>query len=298
MLSAIHDRRPWFAALLSFFLTPAVGMAYLNRGWFAALYLALLLAAIVLLAVLYPALGPESALPLYVAGVIAVITLGGAAHAAWIARWYDPSRRLRWYARYWHLLALASFLWLAAGWILPFGYQSFHAASASMLPTLQVGDHVLVSKFRARDFQPQSGDVVVYYNPEAKAHFLKRVVGLPGDSIQIQAGVLFVNGVRASLRRLADTVEELCDRKDCAVPRYEETLPGGHKAEILKRMPFDGADSSDLIIVPADSYFVLGDDRDNSSDSRHAGPVARRNLVGRVVLRYITGGRWTWRRVN
>jgi signal peptidase I len=156
---------------------------------------------------------------------------------------------------------------------------------------------VLVSRFLARDFHPERGDVVLYRSSGTEGPVIKRVVGLPGDSIQMQGGVLFINGVRVFLRFMPDAMAP-CEDKLCPVRQYEENLPGGHKSPVLSRESFGTSDNTDLYFVPADGYFVLGDDRDNSFDSRHAGPVARQEIIGRVVARTITEGRWTWRPVN
>jgi signal peptidase I len=294
MLSAVRNRRPWVAVLVVLLLTPISGMAYLNRGWFAGLYLLLLLAIAGALAFFYPQAG--AAALAYAQYAVLAVLLVAVFHAAWIAWWYDPSRRLRWYARHWFLIGMPFLLLSGGAWaLLTFAYAPFQATSNSMSPSILFRDHLLVSRFRARDFSPQRGDVVLYRGIEGPV--VKRVVGLPGDSIQMQGGVLFINGVRVFLRLMPDVMAP-CEDKLCPVRQYEESLPGGHKSPVLNRESFGVSDNTDLYFVPADGYFVLGDDRDNSFDSRHAGPILRKDLIGRVVARYISEGRWTWQPVN
>lgn len=297
MLSAVRNRRSWVAALVVLFLTPVVGMAYLNRGWLALLYLLLLLAIAAGLVALYPQ-GLDAALLAYAQYAVLAVMLAALIHAIRIAYWYDPSRRLRWYARHWALIALFLALLPAAGWGLgTYAYEPFMATSNSMTPSILFRDHLLVSKFQERDFSPQRGDVVMFRTSAVEGPVIKRVVGMPGDSIQMQGGVLFVNGVRVFLRFMPDTMAP-CGDSTCRVQQYEENLPDGHKAPVLNRESFGTSDNTDLYIVPEGGYFVLGDDRDNSLDSRHTGSVLRQDLIGRVIARYIVEGSWTWQPVN
>jgi signal peptidase I len=297
MLSAVRNRRSWVAALVVLFLTPVVGMAYLNRGWLALLYLLLLLAIALGVAALYPQ-GLDATLLAAAQYAVLGVVLAALLHAIWIAYWYDPSRRLRWYARHWILIALFLALLPVAAWGLRvYAYQPFTATSNSMIPSILFRDQLLVSKFQERDFSPQRGDVVLFRTSAMAGPMIKRVVGMPGDSIQMQGGVLFVNGVRVFLRLMPDVMAP-CGDGTCPVRRFEENLPGGHKAPILNRESSGTSDNTDLYIVPENGYFVLGDDRDNSLDSRHTGPVLRQDLIGRVIARYIVEGRWTWQPVN
>jgi signal peptidase I len=294
MFSAVRNRRPWIAALVTLLLTPVAGMAYLNRGWLALFYLLLAMAAAALFVLVYPEASP--AVLLYGLYGLGALLLAAVIHTLWLARWYDPSRRLRWYGRTWYLIALPFPLLLAAAWgLLAYAYEPYRMTSNSMTPAIFFPDRVLVSRFQARDFHPLRGDVVLYNGPSGRA--VKRVVGLPGDSIQMQRGVLFINGIPVFLRFMPDVMAP-CGDNPCLVRQYEELLPGGHKSPVLNRESFGTSDNTDLYLVPEDGYFMLGDDRDNSMDSRHTGPVLRRDLLGRVIARYIVEGRWTWRPVN
>ena len=296
MLSAIRNRRPWVAALIVLFFTPVVGMAYLNRGWLGALYL-LLAIAIAAGAFLVSPYVDAAALLTYVQIALAAVALVGLLHALWLAYWYDPSRSLRWVARRWYLVALLLLLApLGALWGLgTYAYEPFTTTSNSMTPSIGYPDGVLVSHFLRRDFNPQRGDVVMFNGPSGP--MVKRVVGMPGESIQMQGGILFINGVLVFLRFMPDTMAP-CEDRMCPVPQYEELLPGGHKSPVLNRERLGTSDNTDLYLVPADGYFVLGDDRDNSQDSRHIGPVSRQYLLGRVVARYRIAGHWTWQPVD
>jgi signal peptidase I len=298
MLSALRNRRVWVAALLVLLFTPVVGMAYLNRGWLAALYLLLFLAIGGGAILAYPQAAHTAALLTYALYGMAGVMLVGTLHAIWIAHWYDPSRALRWYAKRWYLIAVILLLPVAAlGGLRAYAYEPVMAASTSMTPSIHFRDQLLVSRFRERDNNPQRGDVVMLYSPDAAANVIKRVVGMPGDSIQMQGGILFINGVPVSLRRLEDVMAP-CEDTVCRAGQYEETLPDGHKGRILNRESTGQSDNTDLYFVPADGYFVLGDDRDNSRDSRHTGPVMRQYLLGRVILRYLVDRRWTWQPVD
>jgi signal peptidase I len=190
-----------------------------------------------------------------------------------------------------------------------FLYQPFNIPSGSMIPTLLVGDYLFVSKFsygyskyslplpyswnlfsgRIWFTQPKRGDVVVFKLPrDNETDYIKRLVGLPGDKIQMIHGVLQINGTPVERRRIEDFTlrEEGHERR---VPRYKETLPNGVSFNTLDLIQGSDADDTGIFEVPADHYFMMGDNRDNSTDSRFSGAhgvgfVPADNLIGRAEV--------------
>ncbi len=139
--------------------------------------------------------------------------------------------------------------------IMTFVARAFTVDGPSMLPTLQDGQRLLVDRLTYRFQEPQRGDVVVFrYPANPRQHFIKRIIAVPGDQVLISRGTVYVNGVA-----------------------LEEPYIAG---------PMFG--SFGPVIVPPDSYFVLGDNRNNSEDSRdrRVGFVPRANIVGRAIWRY------------
>ncbi|NQY82087.1 MAG: signal peptidase I [Alphaproteobacteria bacterium] len=183
-----------------------------------------------------------------------------------------------------------------------FVIEPFKIPSGSMLPTLLVGDFLFVSKYsygysrysfplgifpfsgRIVSKKPKRGDVIVFRNPKRDdVNYVKRVIGLPGDTIQIKRGVLFINDNPA--RRTEKPLPTYI-RNNGRAKNYIETFPNGHQHEILETSGDTGfADDSQLYRVPDGQYFMMGDNRDNSSDSRFLsdlGYVPLDHIVGRV----------------
>jgi signal peptidase I len=188
-----------------------------------------------------------------------------------------------------------------------FFYQPFNIPSGSMKPTLLVGDYLFVSKlaygysrytfpwgmvpFSGRAFasQPQRGDVVVFKFPrDNSTDYIKRVIGLPGDEISVRGGVLYINGQMVPRARKGDYAGPEEDGRP--IPRYEETLPNGVKYYVLDAVQDGPFDNVGPYKVPTGHYFMMGDNRDNSTDSREQSPrfgvgyVPFENLVGRADI--------------
>jgi signal peptidase I len=230
---------------------------------------------------------------------------------------------------------------LIAGVFRTLFFQPFWIPSGSMKDTLLIGDFLFVNKMaygysqvscpfslcpisgRILGAEPERGDVIVFRHPVTKQDFIKRVVGLPGETVQMRNGRLFINGEEA--KQVADgTFVEPYERQgpggsipsciegrlpqgaDCTKEKAIETLPGGRQHSVLN--VFDGRfDNTGVFAIPEGQYFFMGDNRDNSTDSRErqeaggAGFVPFENLIGRADrIMFSSAGRsllfvWTWR---
>jgi signal peptidase I len=247
------------------------------------------------------------------------------------------------------LLKLALFVFILRSFIV----SPFNIPSESMQPRLLIGDYLLVAKWpygysryslpfslplipgRIFASEPERGDVVVFKAPPSlKDDYIKRVIGLPGDVIQMRGGILEINGVAVKKERIADLVipvtENMTDAaelegtpfpcwrpdfeetskagvRQCRYPRYAETLPNGRQYNILDLDSGLPGDDTEAFVVGEGQIFLMGDNRDRSADSRFPadgkaiGIVPQENLVGKALVTvFSTDGSsrwllpWTW----
>lgn len=241
----------------------------------------------------------------------------------------------------WFLVKLTIFVLLLRSFV----FAPFSIPSESMYPRLMIGDYLVVAKWpygfsrhslpfspplgdgRLFGHQPARGDVVVFKAPPTQSQdYIKRVIGLPGDLVEVRGGQVILNGTPILKRRIADFVEPLtpnsaCAKADavqfretasdgserCRYPRYEETLPEGRRYQVLDLGSVQ-ADNTEIFSVPANQVFLMGDNRDRSADSRFPavegggiGIVPQDNLIGRAWFSaFSTDGTvewlkpWTW----
>lgn len=224
-----------------------------------------------------------------------------------------------------------------------FFYEPFSIPSASMVPTLLIGDYLFVSKFsygysrwsfpfglplipgpgRLWFSSPKRGDVVVFKLPcdfdalppaeaaqraascDPTVDYIKRIVGLPGDHIQMKDGVLNINGKPVAIEKLPDyyyAEPYFAGDKGCPAgdyPEFMETLPGGKRHVIIKNCGPPEFDNTPVFTVPPGHYFMMGDNRDDSADSRDpdsgVGYVPAANLLGRAqFIFFSTDGYGAW----
>ena len=208
-----------------------------------------------------------------------------------------------------------------------FLFQPFNIPSGSMIPTLLIGDYLFVSKyaygysnhsfpfspdfFSGRIFAapPKRGDVAVFKLPrDGQTDYIKRVIGLPGDKIQMKEGHLYINGELVPREPIAKVHTEDFYGRETGVPTYRETLPGGVSHTIIQIQGDTGFNGNTKVFeVPDGNYFMMGDNRDNSTDSRvppdqgGVGFVPFENFVGRAELIFFSVGKgepawafWEW----
>lgn len=214
---------------------------------------------------------------------------------------------------------LAAALFCAA-LIRSFFFEPFYIPSGSMKPNLLIGDYVIVTKYsygysrysfpfginffskrifaNAPEKKPQRGDIVVFrFPPDPSVNYIKRVIGLPGDVIQMRNGVLYINDHK--IEKVADG--EFLDSQDDGIAinieKFSETMLDGKKIATLDLYKEAPQDNTGIYEVPAGHYFMMGDNRDNSQDSRflsQVGFVPEENLVGKARFIFFSTAKPIW----
>src|SRR3546814_1053747 len=182
---------------------------------------------------------------------------------------------------FWENVRTIVYAVLIALFVRTFAYEPFNIPSGSMLPTLLVGDYLFVSKFsygysrhsqplslplipgRVLLSEPERGDVTVFKLPsDDRTDYIKRIIGLPGDEIQVRAGRLYINGTMVERERVEDYVAEDGAGRTVRITQYLETLPGGRKHLVLESSGDEGQlDNTPVYKVPVRHYFAMGEDR-------------------------------------
>lgn len=193
---------------------------------------------------------------------------------------------------------------LIALFIRTFAFEPFNIPSGSMIPSLLVGDYLFVSKYsygysrhslpmslplipgRVFSSEPERGDVAVFKLPkDNQTDYIKRIVGLPGDKIQVREGRLYLNGKLVDRKPIQGYRAKGPFGSTTTIPQFEETLPNGVKHLILEKNDRGLLDNTSVYTVPPGHVFGMGDNRDDSLDSRvlsDVGYIPMENLVGRA----------------
>ena len=238
------------------------------------------------------------------------------------------------------ILTLAVLAWAVRSFVV----APFSIPSGSMLPTLYIGDYLVVAKWpygysryslmfgfpkfsrRILERLPERGDVVVFRHPSQDLDLIKRVIGLPGDTVEVKGGAVILNGEPLPRQKIQSTsipitpnspckavppaapaIVATTDGSACSYPAYREQLPHGPRYVVLDQLSDGDADDRAAVKVPAGHVFLMGDNRDDSLDSRFpaaaggVGMVPVENLIGRALVTFwSTDGSssyvlpWTW----
>jgi len=299
--TAPMSRKPkkWIAAVFGLIIPPA-GMLYVARPGLAAGYFGLMVIVALGKSRVYPAIGDLAVLLL---GIVCAI------HAYHIARDYDESHRRPWYSRWYGLVGILVGPFVVLGVPRAFLFDVFRFPTGSMTPSIEPSAYLIVKKWGYGNYgtygihlmrtgmssEVRRGDILVFESPEDTALiYAKRVAGLPGDRISYYNKRLKVNEQESKVRRIEDYLHK---GRAVVSQQYLERL-GDHEHAILidpgapaavpftRPFPFRelcAYTAAGLSCqVPPGHYFVLGDNRDNSADSRVWGFVPTRNIVGKV----------------
>jgi signal peptidase I len=310
LFAAYRNRHPIWAASISFFLSPELGMFYLGRGRLGIIYVAISL--LISYALPFTLGHQEIDYPLWASILVfCVYRAAAGAHVYITAKRQPPRARYPWYARFYN--------WILYLWLLPIVVallvrnllvQPFSIPANSMRPTLQQGDYLAAEKLtyglgrysimfalgperRWGGRLPYRGEVIIFaFPPEPEISYVSRVIGLPGDRVQLREGRLYLNGEMVDRQPRLDPAVQLEDGETL----YAERLPDGLEHMIIETGDDARGDNTAEWLVPAGHYFVMGDNRDNSLDSRFGvGFVPAENIEAKpffIVYSDVKPERW------
>lgn len=288
-MTATYAPRPrrWWIALLLNAVFPPVGYAYAGAWKMVAATVVVLMAGAVALNEWTLAAPPgvyRFGLQGLIVGAAIVAALLGL-HAAWLAyrappKGGRPSKLILLYVAPWAVLVIGNMLYGSYG-----RHPTYSMASASMEPTLKAGDIVMVEGARAECGRAdvKVGDVVVFRRPGTAAPYMHRVVAGPGQTVAMQEGRLVIDGKPVARRALGSVARP---NTPLRVTEFEETLPNGVRHRIYDLGPAGDLDQMAATTVPAGSWYLMGDNRDNAADSRVDGPAPGRDICA-VALKTV-----------
>ncbi|MBT7087156.1 MAG: signal peptidase I [Desulfobacterales bacterium] len=268
-------RKPWLAGLLSL-LFPGLGHIYCGKAkhgiilYFCLEIITLFAFAIILLPI--PILNVAITVLIILSAYICVI-IDSVKTAKVAAEDYELKKYNRWYVYIGVILITGLLIDDSISWATKRYYiQSFKIPSGAMMPTVEIGDHIITNKFIYELKKPEHNDVIVFIPPhDPDKKYIKRVVGVEGDVVEIRDKQLYINN-----KKITGGYEIFSD---------PSIIPKSSTRGIR--------DNFSPVIVPDDSYFVLGDNRDQSYDSRFWGFVNREAVKGKVQTTY-----WSWDKEN
>lgn len=273
-IELFKKRNSWVAAAIALFVWPALGMFYLSKGRLGTVYITLtaMLMVVPFMVIHYAALkvSPFD----FMSGCVVVLQVVGAIHCFYVARLAAGDGSAKWYSRGHVLLLFVVILFVLPDFARTFICEPFTAPAASMSPTINEGDYFFAWKMPYLISSPKRGDVVILTINNIP--HVKRIVGVPDDTIKIANNLLYINGFFVPRRQVEDYLLQ-----GKAVNQFVEMMPeGGYK--ILEESLDSSIDNSQLYTVPEQHYFALGDNRDNSRDSRSYGYIPAKNIIGKV----------------
>jgi signal peptidase I len=303
-------RRPWIAVLLALFVSPVISMLYLGRGQRALGYLLL---TVVLVGLVFP-LASAGYWPRGIdwSIVALLIAIAGAVDSYRIARRIQNDFSGPWYSRWYGVIGVSLSAVFVVLCIRAFIIEPYRIPSGAMMPTLLIGDFILVNKFDygvrmpiarsvlIRIGEPQRGDVMVFrYPADPRLDYIKRVVGIPGDRVEYRGKRLYVNDTLTQMK-VAEEHLYTDGRSFTTARRFREKV-GEREHEILldpdappihlsgvRQFPHKSnceyREEGFNCTVPPGHYLTMGDNRDNSSDSRYWGFVPEANIVGKAFM--------------
>ena len=275
----ITKPRNGFVAFLLSLFTPGLGQIYNGQPKKGIIFFVLLLSI--------PLVFGLMRLTTYFYGFVILIFIYAAIHIYLIVDAVIQARRKKDYQlkiyNAWYNLLIVAMGMLTVLWFYDvssiLGTQIFKVPTKSHLPTIQVGDWVVADMQVYNDEKLDYGHIVVFQRPNGKTWNF-RVVGLPDDKLALVDNVVTINGTPSKYTLISETFSD-----EIPVIELEEELPNGHRHRIYKNKQLNKSTKTSLkdIIVPPDTYYLLGDNRDDAKDSRYIGTVSRNEILGRVI---------------